>query len=472
MLCRAGVRYGSRDCSGGIPVPQLEKMGTALTGLKRAVLSKSGVAATIQTSMVQAVILFINFGTGVITARTLGPGGRGEQAVLQMWPQIFALAFTLGLPLSMIYNLKRYPERDSQFFSTALLVGTVMGFLATLTGVLFLPYWLTQYSPEVVRSAQWIMLLAPLALLFTILNDVARAREEFTVYNMGQFLRPALTLLALIALVLTHYLTPLSAALSYVLTFMPLTLWMLIRYCRVYHLTLRGFGAAFRTLISYGVRSYGVYLFGYLVAGQLDRVLVVGLLDSVEMGLYVAAIALARTLLIFPNAVSRVVLPKAASRPLEETVALIGRGTRVSTSLALLVASILAILGPLMLTLVYGQGFQGAVPVFRLLLADTVLYGATLILSQAFMAHNKPGVVSLMQGLSVGLVIPLLLILVPRYGLVGAGLAVLISTTVRFIFAIVTFPIIFRVRPPRLRPTWNDFTTIFHERKGGRGAGN
>lgn len=445
-------------------------MGTVLAGLKRAVLSKSGVAATIQSSMVQAVILFINFGTGIITARALGPGGRGEQAILQMWPQIFALAFTLGLPLAMIYNLKSHPERSSQYFSTALLVGTAMGFLATLTGVVFLPYWLSQYSPEVVRSAQWIMLLAPLALLFTILNDVARAREEFTVYNLGQFLRPALTLLALITLVLTHRLTPLSAALSYVLTFVPLCLWMLVRYCRVYNLTLRGFGAAFRSLLSYGIRSYGVYLFGYLVAGQLDRVLVVGLLDRVEMGLYVAAIALARTLLIFPNAVSRVVLPKVTSRSLEETVALIGRGARVSTSIALLAASSLAILGPWMLTLVYGQGFQGAVPVFRFLLADTVLYGATLILSQAFMAHNKPGVVSLMQGLSVGLAVPLLLVLVPRYGLEGAGLAVLISTTVRFLFAIVTFPIIFRVRPPGFRPTWADFATIIHQIKGSRGG--
>lgn len=447
-------------------------MGKVLAGLKRTVFSESGVAATIQTSMVQGVILFINFATGIITARALGPGGRGEQAILQMWPQIFGLAFTLGIPLAMIYNLKRYPERAAQFFTTALLVGTVMGFVATLAGVVFLPFWLTQYSPEVVRSAQWIMLLAPTALLFTILNDVARAREEFTVYNMGQFLRPALTLLALIALVLSDHLTPLTAALSYVVTFVPLCLWMLIRLCRVYTLTLRGFGASFYSLLSYGIRSYGIYLFGYLVAGQLDRVLVVGLLDRVEMGLYVAALALSRTLLIFPNAVSRVILPKATSRPLEETVALIGRGTRVSTTISALAASLLAILGPWMLTLVYGQGFQGAVPVFRFLLADTVLYGATLILSQAFTAHNKPGVVSIVQGLGVGLVIPLLLVLVPRYGLLGAGLAVLISTTVRLVLALACFPIIFKVRPPKLWPRWNDFVTLIQERKGSRGAEN
>ncbi len=429
-------------------------------------------SATIQSSMVQAAILFINFGTGVITARALGAGGRGEQAALQMWPQIFAIAFTLGLPAAMIYNLKRNPERASQFFSTALVVGTGMSLLATLTGIVFIPRWLNQYSPEMVRSAQWIMLITPLALLFTILNDVARAREEFTVYNIGQFLRPALTLLALIALALTHRLTPLSAALSYVLTFVPLSLWMLVRLCRVYELTLRGFGTTFRLLISYGIRSYGVYLFGYLVAGQLDRVFVVGLIDRVEMGLYVVAIALARTLLIFPNAVSRVVLPKAMNRPLEQTLALVGRSARVSTSVSLLAAALLAILGPWMLTLVYGQGFQGAVPVFRLLLVDTVLFGTSSILAQAFMAYNRPGLVSIMQGIGVGLTIPLLLVLVPRYGLVGAGLAILISTIVRFVLVIVNFPMILGVRPPGLWPRWSDFTAIFYGRKGGREARN
>jgi O-antigen/teichoic acid export membrane protein len=177
---------------------------------------------------------------------------------------------------------------------------------------------------------------------------------------------------------------------------------------------------------------------------------------------------MARTLDVFPSAVAFIVLPKAASRPVEEVVALVGRGVRASTSVTLLAGVVLAILGPWALKLIYGQEFLTAVPVFRLLLAQAVLGGATWVLAQAFMASDKPGMVSIMQGIGVGLTVPLLVVLVPRYGLVGAGLAMLISTATRFVFVLVNFPITLGIRPPGFRPRWSDFTSML--RRGGNGG--
>jgi O-antigen/teichoic acid export membrane protein len=334
---------------------------------------------------------------------------------------------------------------------------------------LFVPRWLTQYPPEVVSSAQWLMLFSPLILLIAAFNGVLRAREEFSAFNAVRYSQPMLTLLILTSLALTHRLTPLNAALAYLLTYVPIFLWLIVRLSRVYRPVLRGLRGAFYSLTSYGVRSYGADLLGQLVAGQLDRVLVVGLLDPAAMGLYVVAVSVARTLDVFPSAVAFIVLPKAASRPVEEVVALVGWGVRASTSVALLAAAVLAILGPWALTLIYGQEFLGAVPVFRLLLAQVVLGGATWVLAQAFMASDKPGTVSVMQGIGVGLTVPLLVVLVPRYGLVGAGLAMLISTAIRFVFMLVNFPITLGVRPPRFRPRWSDFTSIV--RRGGDSGG-
>ena len=386
-----------------------------------------------------------------------------------MWPTICAIALTLGLPTALLYNLRRYPERGSQLFSAALLIGTGMGLLATLAGVLFIPRWLTQYPPAVVSAAQWLMLFSPLILLIAAFSAVLRAQEEFSAFNAVRYSQPILTLLILIVLALTHRLTPLNAALAYLLTYVPIFLWLIVRLSRVYRPMLRGFRGAFSSLTSYGVRSYGADMLGQLVAGQLDRVLVVGLLDPAAMGLYVVAVGVARTLDVFPSAVAFIVLPKAASRPVEEVVALVGRGVRVSISAALLAAAVLAILGPWALKLIYGQEFLGAVPVFRLLLAQAVLGGATWVLAQAFMASDRPGTVSVMQGIGVGLTVPLLMVLVPRYGLVGAGLAMLISTATRFVFVLANFPITLGVRPPGFMPRWSDFT-LFVRRGGGSGG--
>jgi O-antigen/teichoic acid export membrane protein len=436
-----------------------------LTGIRRFVPLSGGVAATVQTVMVNVLILVLNFGTGVITARLLGPDGRGAQAAMQMWPRIMAIALTVGLPTALLYNLRRYPERGAQLFSAALLMGVGMGLLATLVGVGFIPLWLTKYSPEVVRSAQLFMVFSTPILLIAAFTSVLRARHEFTAFNAVRILLPMLTLLILASLALFFRLTPFNSTLAYMVPYVPVFLWLTVRLWRAYRPTLRGLRMPFRVLTSYGVRSYGADVLGQLAAGQIDRVLVVGLLEPAAMGLYVVAYSLSRMLDVFPVALAQVVLPKAASRPVEEVVALIGRGVRVSTTVAILAASLLAILGPWALQSVYGREFLHAVPVFRLLLAEVVLSGATLVLAQAFMASNKPGTTSIMQGVGLCLNLPLLAVLVPRYGLVGAGLAVLIATTIRFVFAVVNFPITLGVRPPRLMPRFSDFTSII--RRGG-----
>ena len=447
------------------PVPEIAgKMSRILSRLRRALPFSSGVAATIQTLAVNILILGVNFGTGIITARALGPDGRGAQAAMQMWPQIFAIALTLGLHTALLYNLRRYPEKGSQLFSAALIMGTGMGLLATLAGVAFIPLWLTEYSPEVVRFAQWLMLGSPLILLINALYGVLRARDEFTAFNTIRCLLPLSTLLILVSLWVFYRLTPFYAAAAYIVPWAPLLLWMVYHLWRTYHPTLRDVRESFRLLTSYGIRSYGVDLLGQLVAGRLDRILVVGLLNPTAMGLYVVAVSLARTLDAFPAAVAQVVLPRSASRPVEEVVALTGRGLRVSTTLAVVAALVLAGLGPLALKTIYGQEFSSAVPVLRILLVEVVLSGATWVLAQAFMASDRPGITSIMQGIGVGLTVPLLIVLVPRYGLVGAGLALLTSTVVRFVFAIANFPISLKVRPPRMWPRWSDFTSIIRRR--------
>ncbi len=431
-----------------------------LTNRVRTLLtSRSGLAAGLQTALANIAILGINAATGVITARILNPTGRGELAAIILWPQFLAFVLTLGLPSALLYSLKRYPARAPQLFSSALLLGTGMSLLAALVGVLSIPHWLNEYSPEVVRFAQWIMLFTPLIMLSTVFAAALQAREEFALFNAVRYLPPLLTLLALGLLALVQGLTPFSAALSYTLPVVPIFLWMLVRLWRSYRPVWQGRGSAFKRLISYGLRSYGIDLSGTL-ARQLDQALVVGLLSPAMMGLYVVALSSARVLEAFQTAVVLVLFPKASGRPVEEVVAMTGRATRVGTTVTLLAAAGLALLGPWLLSLLYGQEFLGAVTVFRILLFEVVLGSTAWVLAQAFMAVGRPGVVTLMQGIGLGLAVLLLVVLVPRYGLEGAGMALLASAAARLALVILSFPLILKVPVPRPLPTRSDFAAI------------
>jgi O-antigen/teichoic acid export membrane protein len=427
----------------------------------------SGTAATVQTILTRVFILAINMATGIITARTLGPEGRGEQAAMILWPQFLAYAMTLGMPVALLYNFKRYPEEESELFSAALLLGTGLGIVATFTGVIFIPVWLSQYSMEVIRTAQAFMIFAPMSLLSVIFTGALEARHNFTVSNQVRYLPPLITLTILAGFALAHGLTPFTAGLAYILPALPIFSWMLVRLWKRYHPRWRGLGKSYQRLIGYGLRSYGIDLLSTL-ASQVDQALVIGLLTPASMGMYVVALSLSRMLNLFQSAIVTVLLPKAVARPVEEVVDLTGRAARTSMALTLLVAMTVMLLGPVLLRLLYGSEFMGAVPVFRILVIEVVIGGTTWVLAQAFMALGRPGTVSILQGIGLGLSVPLMLLLIPTYGLVGAGLALLGSTTARLIFVLVSYPLFLKVRPPGLiitRKDWYFMQQIFESKQ-------
>lgn len=438
-----------------------------IAGVRRLSLH-AGAAATVRTLLVNFLILGLNVGTGIITARALGPGGRGEQAAMVLWPQFLAYSLTLGLPTALLYNLKRHPDERSQLFSVALILGTAMGTFATLVGLTIIPLWLDQYSPEVVRFAQLIMPLSPVLLLMLLFTFVLQAREEFRLYNVVRYLHPLMTLLVLLLLAVLGLLTPFNATLAYVLPPIPLFLWMSIRLWRLYRPVWRDLRAAYERTISYGLRSYAVELLGPTTS-QLDRVLVVGLLDPALTGLYVVALSLSRVLNAFQTAVVAVLFPRATGRPVEEVVELSGRAARVSAVATALSAAGIMLLGPWVLGLVYGREFLDAVPVFRLLLAEVALGGTTWVLAQAYMVLDRPGIVSTMQAVGATLSVVLMLFLIPRYGLEGAGMALLISTAARLVFVFASFPLVLGVRPPSLRPRLDDFVGMLRRADAARG---
>lgn len=415
----------------------------------------SGTAATLQTVLAKTFIIAINLATGIITARALGPEGRGEQAVMILWSQFLASAMTLGLPSSVVYNLRRYPKEQSELFSAALLLGTVLGLVASLTGIVCMPWWLAQYSAEVINLAQWFMLNAPVCLLLLICSAALEAEGDFATSNQIRCLIPFIALVVLSVLALTGVLTPFTSSLAYTLNGLPIFFLMLVRLWNLFRPRWRGLVASCKRLIHYGLRSYGVDLVTTL-ALQGNQVLMVGLLAPASMGIYVVALSLSRMLNVFQTSIVTVLFPKAAARPTVEVVDLTGRATRVSTTLALLAGIVVIILGPVLLRLLYGSEFLGAVPVFRILVIEVVLSGTTMVLAQAFMALGQPGIVTILQGIGLGLTVPLMLVLIPTYGLVGAGFALLGSTIARLAFILVCYPLILKVRPPNLLMTRED----------------
>ncbi len=422
---------------------------------------KGSVAATAQTMITMVGILAINVLTGIITARTLGPEGRGEQAALILWPEFMANVITLGIPSALVYNLRRYPEERSNFFSAAVILCSILGIGSATVGILFLPQWLSQYPTETIRMAQLLMPIVPIFLLAQLFALALDASSQFAISNIGRYMMPLGTLLLLYGLVISHNITPYTAALAYILPGIVVFLSRVAYLRKVFKFQWSGLTKTYRRLMSYGVRSYGVELVKTL-SGKLSQVVIVGLLSSSNLGIYVVALNLSRMMNVFQTSFVTVLFPTVAGRPRKEVVALTGRAVRVSLALSCLAGIIVSFLAPVVLNVLYGEKFLAAIAVFRILLVEIIISGTVWVFLQAFMAVGKPGFVTLLQGLGVAISIPLMFLLVPVYGLEGAGMALLCSSFTRLILVYLSYGFILKVQPPSLLLNKQDIDFIWH----------
>jgi enterobacterial common antigen flippase len=75
--------------------------------LERALGIRPAVMRVIETIANSVLVVLVNICTGVITARLLGPEGRGELASILLGLQVASLLAIVGLPTSSIYHIKK-----------------------------------------------------------------------------------------------------------------------------------------------------------------------------------------------------------------------------------------------------------------------------------------------------------------------------------------------------------------------------
>jgi antigen flippase len=427
--------------------------------IRRALSGRTRTGAIAQTLLTQVAILGINVFTGIITARRLGPDGRGELAAILL-PGVIANAMTLGLPSAATYTFRRYPDARRALFTAAMAMSLVLGVLAALVGVVVVPHWLHQYPARDIRIAQLLILVAPVTITTSVVASILAVEGDFAAANQTRYLVPALTLAGLLACWATKTLTPITAAFAYALPTIPVLLLRIAPLWRQFGPGRGGLRQSARLLLDYGARSYGIDLVGTFSL-QVDQALVVAFLSPAAMGTYAVALSASRVLNALQGSIVTVLLPSAAARPASEVVALTARAARVCTALAAPVAAMIAIAGPLAIHVMYGARFAAAVPVFRILLVEVVLGGATWILVQAYMAVGRPGVVTTLQACGLALSVPLMVVLIPRFGLVGAALALLISTSVRLILTVAGYRRLLRVPIPPLLASVDDVLLVW-----------
>lgn len=418
--------------------------------------SQSSAQAFLQSAGAKLGIIGVNAATGILTARELEPAGRGELSALMLWYVFLASTLTFGVPSALTFRLRKSPEQSSDLTGAAVFLALISSAIAILIGMIGIPYWMPQYTPSALFWARVFLFNTPTASLVLIGRAAVESRGDFTSSNLSLLGPPLLTLAGLVALLVLRQFTPVNAAWCYVLGGLPFLFLLGASYYKAFHPRIRNLSATLRMLLSYGMRSYGIDLCGTM-ALYVDQALVIRILDPAQMGSYVVALSLSRMLNSFHAAVAMILFPRAVSQSPDAVRELTGKAVRMTTMITVPAGALIILFGPTLLTLLYGNEYRPATTILRILVVEVILAGITQVLSQAFMALGRPGVITTLQVLGLGMTVPLMLILVPRMGISAAALSLLLSTLARLAFVLWSFPSFLQLPVPNVFPKNTDF---------------
>jgi O-antigen/teichoic acid export membrane protein len=421
--------------------------------------ARTPASAVLHAFLSRVSILVINVATGIIVARSLGPEGRGIAAAITLWPFVISGLLTLGVPAALRYEIPRQKERMGELFSCAIVLSGALGALAFTIGFLLVPHVLAHYPPTVIAFAQLMMVFAPSMLWIEVLQAFYESRGDFKRASATVYIPPVATLVLLLVLQTLHRLSPFTVPIAYELPFACMAVVTIVQL-RAFLRVPREIGARIRSLVHYGVRAYGIDILTTL-AGRIDQAMVVGLLSSASFGLYVVAISGSRIPGVLGTALNTVLFPTASGLAKERAIALVTRSARAVFACTALAAAAFMLILPVIVPLVYGKDFSPVIGLTQLLTVAVVFGTTTGTFNQAFMATGRPEVATLLQCLGLCITVPLLYLLIPRFGLTGAALAVDVSYALRLVFVVVCFPLFLGERLPGFLPTRQDLRELF-----------
>ena len=374
--------------------------------------------------------------TSLLTAWALGPQGRGDLAVIVLWPNVVALLVGMGLPQAHRYYLARQPEMLSMLFSNSLLFALVFGVAALGLGELIVPHLVGVRSPEVMWLVHAYLINIPLALLYDLMVGFLEGAREFRCSALARVIFFGIQSVAYLTLWLTGHLTLESAAFTMIVAQVANTFTALVSVMYVLRPKWKPGWSEWKMALSYGLRYHPGVVTAFTTL-RLDQLLLGGMASSLEIGLYFIAVRLSEITTVLASSVADVLMPEvAACDRVEESIRMLTKSLRQTIYVYLLVLIPLMLGAPLILRVAYGAEFLAATSTLRLLLIASLIWSAGAIVISGLNGLGHPGLSTIARLASAIVTVFALLEWLPKYGIVGAAFSSLLGYSVMLIVAL------------------------------------
>ncbi len=421
-------------------------MSGAVSSL-RALMGRGLVRAGVVTYVFAALTLVANLVSGIVSARALGPDGRGVAVALTTLSQLAGFLFAAGAAQSLSYFIARAPDDGPRLLTTWIVMLLPLAALAIGISQILLPTIFGHDGGEAVEIGRWFLFTTVLIVGVELNYGLLLGTQDFVFYNALRLAQPALMAAAFVVLwplgeltVRTALIAP-AAATALVLA---VGMWRSVGRIGFGPLALR---LGLRTLW-FGLRGQGATVANH-VTGRLDVAMLPAFVTAASVGLYSVATNVSLIVFTLANTFAAIVVPAAAGDARRGAAKVIG-SFWAATAVAVTVALGLLVFARPLLGFVYGDSFEGAATSLRLLLPGAVLFAGSSIISAGVYAAGRPFTATVPQLLGMAVTVIGLFAFLGSGGVTAAAIVSSASYTVVFLTTLVAYRAVTGLR-------WRDF---------------
>ena len=385
-------------------------------------------SATVITYATQLTVACLSLANVLITARYLGPSGRGNVAFLTVIAWVLASLASAGVEESNANLAASEPHLRRSLATNSIVLAVLLGSLAAtiMAGLIqIFPAIAGDSSPELLALT---LASLPILILGLYMRWFVRADYAFAVTNVALLAVPLGNVAVNGLLALLGLLTVGTAVATWIAgqaaATMILVWYVAGRLAGYGRPDLRLMGRALR----FGLKTQAgrVMLLGNF---RLDQWLVGAISGARELGLYSIAVAWAEALFLLPTALKFVQRPDLVRSKRKEA----GRHAAAAFRAATLVTAVLAIgifvAAPFLCVTLFGEEFQGSIVELRVLVIGGFGVVALTVFGNDLVAKGQPVLSSIALGAGFICTICFDVILIPPYAGLGAAVASTLAYT-------------------------------------------
>lgn len=400
------------------------------------------------TLTTRSILIVLGFIYSVLTARILGPEGKGNLALLLAIPTMLLPLANLGVKQASAYFRGQGIYTAKELYSNMLGIYSISSIF--LIGTTLIMYFYLGYERLGILVIVLFTLIAPINMLKDYLNSNVLADKNIKLINYQEILFSVLNISLILMWVILNKLNIFTVGFSTILSGTTTILILLLYYVRMGYYNFKISYKLLLPIVRKGV-IFSIALFVLQLNYRIDLIMLENIKGISAVGIYSVGVHIAELLKQLPLALGLVLFSRTINwnretENIDKLMLLIKYSIRIIAAISLIICIFIVWAVPI----VYGEAYYGSIKVIWTLVIGIISLSIFHNLQIYSAGQGKPEIAIYTFIPALLLNIILNYVLIPRLSYIGAGIASTISYSFGALIYLCYFKIKYKIRIRRI----------------------